>query len=201
MIPVNPSMSTRRRYAMNIITAYANATEDQKLKGKQWYPVAHDLAEMISGGDVRKGAGVIAALSANKSWSENVKLSARAFASGKATGHTKVMLTKATRIMNGEAPENLLPMDLKTGNFYRCIVNPSDPESVCVDRHAHDVAVGRAYGNEERGLSSKSRYNVIADAYRRAAKHLGMVPCELQAIVWVAQVENLRGVGTRGNNH
>lgn len=201
MIPVNPSMSTRRRYALNILAAYRNSTDAQKLKGAQWYPVAHDLAEMISGGDVRKGAGVIAALSANKSWSENVKLSTRAFASGKATGHTKVTLTKATRIMNGEDPTTLLPMGLKTGNFYRSIIDPTDPEPVCVDRHAHDVAVGRIYGEEERGLSSKGRYAAIADAYRRAAKVLGMVPSELQAIVWVAHVENLRGTGTRGNNH
>jgi hypothetical protein len=201
MIPVNPSATTRRRYAHNIINAYANATEEQKLKGKQWYPVAHDLAEMISGGDVRKGAGVIAALSANKSWSENVKLSTRAFASGKATGHTKVMLTKATRIMNGEDPTTLLPMDLKTGNFYRCILDPTDPEPVCIDRHAHDVAVGRTYGEADRGLSSKGRYEALADAYRFAAKLLGMVPSELQAITWVAQVENLRGKGTRGYIH
>lgn len=201
MIPSNPSMSSRRRYALNIITAYRNTTDAQRAKGKQWYPVAHDLAEMISGGDVREGAGVIAALSANKSWSENVKIATRALGSGKATGHVKDAILKATRIMNGADPVDVLPMSSKTGNFYRCILDPTDPEPVCVDRHAHDVAVGKAYGSAERGLSSKKRYEALADAYRRAAKVLGMVPSELQAIVWVAQVESLRGVGTRGNNH
>jgi hypothetical protein len=201
MIPANPSATTRRRYRDNIIRTYLSATEDQVLKGKQWYPVAHDLAEMISGGDIRSGAGVIAALSANKSWAENVKISTRAFASGKASGHTKVMLTKATRIMNGEDPANVLPMDLKTGNFYRCILDPSDPTAVVIDRHAHDVAVGRTFGNDDRGLSSKSRYNALADAYREAAERLGILPQELQAITWVVQVERVRGKGTRRQHH
>jgi hypothetical protein len=200
MIPSNPSETTRRRYRDNILAAYDRATEDQKLKGKQWYPVAHDLAEMISGGDVVKGAGVIAALSANKSWAENVKLSARAFASGKPSGHTKVMITKAVRIMNGEDPVRLLG-GLKTGNFYQCILDPSDPQPVCIDRHAHDVAVGRTFGNQDRGLSAKGRYDALADAYRAAADRIGILPQELQAIVWVAHVETLRGKSTRGHKH
>ena len=165
------------------------------------YPVAHDLAEMISGGDVRKGAGVIAALSANKSWSENVKIATRAFGSGKATGHVKDAINKATRIMNGADPADVLPMGAKTGNFYLCILDPSDPHPVCVDRHAHDVAVGRTFGDADRGLSSKGRYNALASAYRAAAERLGILPSELQAITWVVQVESLRGTSTRGHNH
>lgn len=201
MIPANPSPTTRRRYRDNIIAAYERTTPEQRAKGEQWYPVAHDLAEMISGGDVRMGAGVIAALSANKSWSENVKIATRALGSGKATGHVKDAITKATRIMNGADPTDVLPMGAKTGNFYRCILDPTDPEPVCIDRHAHDVAVGKAYGEADRGLSAKGRYGALADAYRDAAKRLGMIPSTLQAIVWVAQVESLRGVGTRGHNH
>lgn len=201
MIPANPSPTTRRRYRDNIIAAYNAATEDQKAKGKQWYPVAHDLATMIADGDTRKGAGVIAALSANKSWSENTKIATRAFGSGKATGHVRDALTKATRIMNGADPADVLPMGAKTGNFYRCILDPSDPVPVCVDRHAHDVAVGRVFGDDDRGLSAKGRYNALADAYRAAAQILGIVPSELQAVTWVAQVESLHGTATRGNNH
>lgn len=201
MIPANPSPTTLRRYRDNILATYERATEDQKIKGKQWYPVAHDLATMIGDGDTRMGAGVIAALSANKSWSENVKIATRALGSGKATGHVKDAIIKATRIMNGADPVDVLPMSAKTGNFYRCILDPSDPEPVCVDRHAHDVAVGKAYGNDDRGLSSKGRYSALAGAYRAAAERLGILPSELQAITWVVQVESLRGIGTRGNNH
>lgn len=201
MIPANPSPTTLRRYRDNIIATYERATEDQKLKGKMWYPVAHDLATMIADGDTRMGAGVIAALSANKSWSENVKIATRALGSGKATGHVKDAITKATRIMNGADPADVLPMGAKTGNFYRCILDPTDPDPVCVDRHAHDIAVGRTFGDDDRGLSSKGRYNALASAYRAAATRLGILPSELQAITWVVQVESLRGHGTRGYRH
>lgn len=201
MIPANPSATTLRRYRDNIISVYESATEDQKLKGKLWYPVAHDLATMIAEGDTRKGAGVIAALSANKSWSENVKIATRALGSGKATGHLRDALVKATRIMNGADPADVLPMAAKTGNFYRCILDPTDPDPVCVDRHAHDIAVGRTYGDADRGLSSKGRYNALASAYRAAAARLGILPSELQAITWVAQVESLRGQSTRGHRY
>lgn len=201
MIPANPSETSRRRYRDNIIATYNRATEDQRLKGKQWYPVAHDLATMLADGDTRKGAGVIAALSANKSWTENTKIATRAFASGKATGHVKDAILKATRIMNGADPADVLPMSLKTGNFYRCILDPSDPDAVVIDRHAHDIALGRPLGNADRGLSSKGRYDALAGAYRAAAARLGILPSELQAITWTVQVESLRGLGTRGHNH
>jgi hypothetical protein len=201
MIPSNPSPTTLRRYRDNILATYERATEEQKAKGKQWYPVAHDLATMLADGDTRKGAGVIAALSANKSWSENTKIATRALGSGKATGHVRDALTKATRILNGADPADVLPMGAKTGNFYRCILDPADPEPVCVDRHAHDVAVGKAFGNDDRGLSSKGRYAALAGAYRSAAGRLGILPSELQAITWVVQVESLRGIGSRGSNH
>lgn len=198
MIPVNPSPTSRRRYVANILATYDRATEDQKLRGKAWYVTANQLATMIADGDTRKGAGVIAALSANKSWPENTKLAARAFGSGKATGHVRDAITKATRIMNGADPVDVLPMGAKTGNFFLCILNPEDPHAVCVDRHAHDVAVGRIFGNDDRGLSSKGRYNAIADAYRTAAKRLGIAPATLQAITWVVQIESIRRADAYG---
>lgn len=198
MIPCNPSPTTRRRYVRNIIDAYERASEDQKLRGKAWYVTANQLATMISDGDTRRGAGVIAALSANKAWPENTKLATRAFASGKATGHVRNALTKATRIMNGADPADVLPMASKTGNFFLCIDNPSHPTAVCVDRHAHDVAVGRRFGNDDRGLSARGRYNAIADAYRTAAARLSIVPATLQAITWVVQIESIRRADAYG---
>jgi len=201
MIPANPSATTRRRYVSNILAAYNAATEEQKIKGKEWYADAHALAVELAHGDVVKGAGVIAALSANKSWSENVRLARRAFAEGVPSGHTSANLFKAERILKGDDPADVLPMGAKTGNFYMSILDPSDPYPVTVDRHAHDIAVGRTFGDADRGLSSKGRYEAIADAYRRAGKRLGITPSELQAITWVRQVESLRGIGTRGHNH
>lgn len=200
MIPARPSEADVSRYADNIEAAYLAASDEQITRGRRWYATAHDLALMISDGDVVAGAGVLAALSANKSWPENVRLARRAFANGEASGHVGDAVRKVARILSGESPESVLPMDRKTGNFYRLILDPSDPHAVVVDRHAHDIAVGEVYGSADRGLSAQSRYDALAEAYRIAARRLPFAtsPAELQAITWVAQVERLAGQSTRG---
>lgn len=196
MIPIKPSDSTRRRYIRNIIATYNKATEDQKRQGHTWYQSAHQLADMMSEGNVMAGAGVIAALSANKAWDLNQKLARDAF-NGNLRGTFSDALGKAAKIMSGVDPAEVLPMDVKTGNFYRCILDPTDAEAVCIDRHAHDVAVGRPRGTADRGLSSKGRYAVLSLAYRNAAAKLGILPSELQATVWVVWTESLAGVRRR----
>ncbi|WP_223166375.1 DUF7178 family protein [Nonomuraea sp. SYSU D8015] len=189
-IPLPVSDETHERFVANIIYTYGHATQDQWERGKTWYHQANQLAAMISGGDVVTGAGVIAALSSNKRWSDNTKLAARAFLRGEPSGHVGDALTKAARIMAGERPTDVLPMSSKTGQFFLCIANPADPQAVCVDRHAHDVAVGVRYGSENRGLSSKARYQAIADAYRDAARRLDVLPLTVQAVCWVVQIES-----------
>ena len=100
MIPTKPSDSTRRRYQRNIIKTYRQATPDQLARGRAWYRTAHQLADMLSEGNVRQGAGVIAALSANKSWALNQRLAKDAF-QGLVRGHTAENLAKVAK---GESP-------------------------------------------------------------------------------------------------
>lgn len=196
MIPLSPSDGTRRRYVRNIVKVYEQATEDQKVRGSNWYPTAHQLADFLSEGNVQMGAGVIAALSANKAWDLNQKLARRAF-KGDVSGHTGDNLAKVAKILAGADPSEVLPMSAKTGNFYRCILDPADAEAVCIDRHAHDIAAGRPYGDGERGLGAKARYAVVSLAYRNAAAKLGILPSELQATAWVVWTESLAGVNRR----
>jgi hypothetical protein len=188
MIPTQASDKILAQYVRNIVTAYRAATPAQLARGRQWYRVAHDLAEVIGDGDVRMGAGVLAALSANKRWSANVKLATDA-SNGRIHGHTADTLGKVRWMLAGANPEDILPMGLKTGNFYRSIVAPNDPDPVCIDRHAHDVAVGERYGNANRGLSNLRRYATLAHAYRVAARQLGELPSTVQAVTWCAQVD------------
>lgn len=189
-IPARPSESTIRRYATNIVAVYGSASQDQISRGTQWYRVAHDIAAMI-GETVEQGAAVIAILSARNSWERNVKIATDAIATGEPKGHTKANLDKVRRVLNGEDPESVLPMTLKTGHFYRCIVNPDDPDAVVIDRHAHDVAVGRRYSErEDRGLSSQSRYDSLAKAYRIASRRLNVSPATVQAVTWCVQVDS-----------
>ncbi|SFI80808.1 hypothetical protein SAMN05216275_10543 [Streptosporangium canum] len=189
-IDINPDAAIREGYVRNILKVWDSATTDQMARGMNWYRTANQLAEMISDGNVNAGAGVIAALSANKSWGENVKLATRAFANGEPTGHVGDAIRKAARIMSGESPELVLPMDSKTGHFYRCIADPTDADAICIDRHAHDVAVGERYGSADRGLGSKNRYALLAHVYREAAQRLGMLPQVVQAVTWVVWIES-----------
>lgn len=189
MVPVKVDDATREQFVQNIIDAFNDATEDQLQRGRVWYQTAHDIAYMISGGRIREGAGVVAALSANKRWEENVRLAESAYTNGEATGHVKDALRKVEAIMTGTDPEDVLPMGAKTGHFFRCILDPEDPDAVVIDRHAHDVAVGEVYGNENRGLGSKQRYALLAHCYREAALRLKELPSTVQAVTWVRQVE------------
>jgi len=188
MIPTTATDAELQQYVDNIVAAYRAATPDQVTRGRQWYRVAHDLAAMIGDGDVRMGAGLLAALSANKRWSANVTLAEDA-ANGNVHGHTGDTLAKVGKILGGADPTELLPMQVKTGNFYRCIMDPADPDPVVIDRHAHDIAVGERYGQRDRGLSNVNRYATLALAYRLAARKLGVIPSVVQAVTWVRQTE------------
>lgn len=189
MIPVKSTQEQRADYTRAITEMWDTATTDQKRRGRDWYVIAHQLALEISGGDAKKGAGVLAALSANTSWAENCRLAQKAFTDGAASGHVRDAITKANRIMAGEDPTEVLPMKLKTGWFYLCIENPEHPESVVIDRHAHDIAVRQVYGQRDRGLGAQGRYNTLADCYRAAAQTIGEIPSRVQAVTWVAHIE------------
>lgn len=193
IVSLKPSEAEAEQYVRNIITTFHLATADQYERGIKWYRHANEMAYMISGGNVVAGAGVLAALSPQTSWDENTKRAARAFADGKPSGHFEDALRKAARCLAGEDPATVLPMEAKTGHFYRCIVDPDTQDAVCIDRHAHDVAVGqRVRNSEDRGLSSKKRYAVLAHAYREAARRLNHSPCEVQAVTWIVQVDAFR---------
>ncbi|CAM5730880.1 MULTISPECIES: DUF7178 family protein [Streptomyces] len=197
MISIKASGETREHYIGNIISVWRAATPEQMQRGRTWYHVANELASLITDGDARTGAGVIAALSANKSWSENCRLARQAYETGRPVGHFQDALTKVAKIMAGADPAEVLPMERKTGMFFRCIADPSDPDAVVIDRHAHDVAVGETYGNRDRGLGSAGRYALLAHCYREAALRLGELPSIVQSVTWVVHTERIAGTGTR----
>lgn len=185
MIPTMADDQTLETYVTNILTVWNRATEDQLARGRTWYQTANDVATLISEGNTRAGAGVLAALSPQKSWDANVKLATDTLANGEARGHVRNALDKAERIMLGEDPLSVLPADSKTWNFFRAIIDPEDAEAVVIDRHAHDLAVGERYGECDRGLSNKRRYATLALAYRNAANRIDEIPSVVQAVTWV----------------
>lgn len=194
----HPHAATRSRQ-FNTLIRNITTTHDQLHKdyphvlkaGKQWYDQAQEIAEKVGKGNVHQGAGILAALSPQKGWEPNVRMAHEVSKSGTTTGQTGSQLRKAQRILEGEHPTDVLG-GMKETSFYHNIADPNDPHHVTVDRHAHDVAVGKKYGAAERGLGAKGRYDTFHGAYDLAAKRLGIeTPSRLQAGVWVGQEQGL----------
>jgi hypothetical protein len=170
---------THETYVTNILREWDALTPDQIAEGKAWYHVAHSMALGLGNGDIRKGAGILAALSPLKSWEENVKLATQA-ANGNVRGHFPDACRKASAIMAGADPTEVLPMDAKTGNFYLCILDPSDPNAVAVDRHAAHTALGES---RKGGLKPKL-YGELKAAFVDAGARRNVLPSVMQAGVW-----------------
>ena len=196
MLPTKADDDQIWTWVGRIVNIVLKATPDQVERGESWYPMANSLAEYIGQGDVKLGAGLLAAFSANKSWSLNKKLAEDA-ANGNVHGHVEDALAKARRILEGEDPLLVLPQDSKTWNFYRTILDPADPDPVVVDRHVHDAIAGMPYGNQDRNLSNKTRYATLAHAVRLASRELDTIPAVVQPVLWVVHTDLTRGTGTR----
>jgi hypothetical protein len=143
------------------------------------------------------GAGVVAALSPSCEWDVNLRC---AMALVRSRGlrssdddtrfQSRVNCGKGARILSGELPLDVLG-GAKVRSFYVCILDPSDPTAVCVDRHAAAVAYGFTMSDKQMSravavLASVDRYEAIAEAYRAVASARGLLPLEVQAVTWVA---------------
>ncbi len=170
----------------NILACHDRASESVRADGRRWYPAARDIAATLDPDAPERAAGVIAALSPQTSWSENVRLARRAYATGRADGHIRLFCARANAIKNnGETPLSVLG-GKKVRSFFTLIADPYDWYTVCVDRHAVAVALGRTLSDRERKILERvGVYDYIADAYRIAAHSLGIAPHELQAITWL----------------
>lgn len=213
----------------NITAVFRAATDGDRAIGHGWYARAFDLACKLADEqvntlglqteaewerEVRKAAGVIAALSPRLAWRKNVEYAKLAYMTyaGIATQGLMSMRTdgdiseayfagmiptlnanarKAFRILNGEDPEDVLGGP-KVRAFYFTIVNPTDPRAVVVDRHAIDITFGQVLNDQARGLAlgRKGAYDRVSELYRRAARiisaELGEVwtPAQVQATTW-----------------
>lgn len=177
------------------------------------YELAVELAQNSSF-TVSQTAAIIAILSPRMSWDRNVEL-ARYFvktgstvtANGKQI-HTKQQISKLLAVAslnvfpvaqesaieriickhygktgkNGQLLKSGLPS--KTLNFYFNI-RAGNSEHVTVDAHAAGAALDSFAGYDERGILAVRHYEEIASAYVSAAAITGMLPSQLQAVVWL----------------
>lgn len=197
LLTLHPSRVQRKQLVDNILSVYDRASTAARNQGMSWYQTAHDLAGVVGLGDHDKGAGIIAALSANTAWGQNERL-ALAISKGEEVRHLSKVLDKVHRIMAGEPALTVLGNGLKTLNFYLNIREPESPTPVTIDRHAHDLARGRRWGEKQRGLTTATRYQALVDAYRDAAALRGVLPNQMQAVTWCQWRDEIAGTSTRG---
>lgn len=183
-------------YVTNILDTFAQASPQERAEGLTWYASAHDVARDLAG-DVHVGAGVIAALSPQMQWDENIKLAEAWFRKGKRNGHTSPNVRKARHIIEGTRNpfDVLYPVEgKKVWNFFNNIVTRGeDVTFVTIDRHAYSIALGRECDDKERQSIRRKLYETLKAAYIEAAKHVGLSPAQLQATVWLTWRNRLGG--------
>lgn len=167
-------------FAVNIMACYRRTPLD--IRERDWYGTAHALALELSPGDVWRGAGVISALSPLKRWSQNEAMARNAFETGIASGNVGMHNRFAQRILDGEFALDVLNGD-KTRSFAEAIATAGNGRIATIDRHAHDIAMGRAFTDKERKIG-KVLYRNMAAAYSEVADYLGNSVNQIQAITW-----------------
>lgn len=161
--------------------------EDYLKQGRRWYDFVNQWCWHVAHThdiSLHKVAGIVSALSPRNRWDWNLSDAIELIENrDKAKVHTTIVnKKKALAILEGKDIEATLN-GLKTVNFYRCIVNPKDHTSVCVDIWMWRAAFA------DSTLKSKSihpkEYARIQDAVQAVAAKHTMLPLELQAIVWI----------------
>lgn len=177
----------------NITATYRAALVFERVEGKAWYATAREVAVALDPKDPVRAAAIIAVLSPRLPWDRNVKAAAEVY-----QGIQPAVLAgnarKAFALLECDASEfDEYVKGPKVRAFWHAIVNPSDPRSIVVDRHALDVAAGTVLDDDTRGklLGRKGAYDDVCRLYVRAAgilsKEFGPVsPVEVQATTWVA---------------
>lgn len=162
-----------------ILQVLDNATPENKIKGRDWYKKANNYCVYISKQfkvDLPIVVGILSALSPLKEWGLNKRL-LQFYLQGQRNVHTKSQVFKCDLILQGKDIETCLG-GMKTINFYRNILDPTDNEPVTIDRH-----ILKLYP-EIKSLTPK-RYNNIKEDFHQAATNKGTISNRCQAICWL----------------
>ena len=175
----------------NIIKCYETASLSSIRDGATWYKEAQDIATVIGrlGGFKNHqalfvGAGVLAALSPQVEWGDNIQWAIQLVVKG-IRKQTYANHNKALRILQGEKPYNVLG-GAKVRAFYKAIVAPEGSGEPVIDRHALAIYMGRNVTEKElQYLQSPKVMGRLQWAYKKASNEMGIHHHDLQAITWL----------------
>lgn len=184
------------RMIHNITSVYRDADETQHAEGLLWYPnaqkAAHDIAIKYDIA-VYLVVAVIAALSPNNKWSRNVTNADAligAFIRGDGIDSVKVstyhkMKAKAWDILAARPDYDGAKKMLKGQKITSFFMDIMGEFNVTIDGHARNIAYGERVGlTDDRTNIGVREYRALQAAYEEAARRLGLMPYQLQAITW-----------------
>jgi len=180
----------------NIIAVYRDADAVQYNEGLAWYSdaqkAAHDIAVKYDIA-VYIVAAVIAALSPNNKWSRNVTNAATlidAFLRGDGIDSVKVstynkMKAKAWDILAVRPDYDGAKTMLKGQKITSFFMDIMGEFNVTIDGHARNIAYNERVGlADDRTNIGVREYRALQAAYEEAARRVGLMPYQLQAITW-----------------
>ena len=180
----------------NIVSVYRDADETQHAEGLVWYEQAkreayhiamkHDVPVYIV-------VAVIAALSPNNKWARNIVNADAligAFVNGDGIDAVKVstyhkMKQKAWNILWALPSYNDAKRMLKGQKITSFFCDIMGEFNVTIDGHARNIAYGERVGlTDDRSNIGVREYRALQAAYEEAARRVGLMPYQLQAITW-----------------
>jgi len=178
----------------NILWLLEQASPDAHHDGMHWYPDANKWATYKAAQysvEVDVVAAIISALSPRNEWTRNLYDTDQLLMCYERGDHDPQFVKSATFKKNvikawmvrDKEDSTLVTTSPKTRAFVENITWPKGEEAVTVDTWAYRIAEGDLT-LPAKGFSQK-QYDVYAEAYRSAAKYIGLRPCEVQAITWV----------------
>ena len=174
----------------NIVQAYNKASADSFFEGREWYTDANTIAGQVSTllgtEDIRVGAGIIAALSPQIAWGNNIAEALKFTSLGYSTMQTQANNAKAQKIQEGQDPDTILGGH-KVVPFYHAILEPTGQYKPVVDRHAIAIYYGKPVSERQlsRAFGNRKVMRRIQYAYVRASKEVGQHYNVVQATTWV----------------
>lgn len=184
------------QYKNNIRKMYRRSTEQDRIEGLKWYISAYGEAIRLSERyrtTVEEAAKTIAILSPGVKWEVNL-VDAEIMLANWRAGQLIDDFPVSTYRKNKQKAWQYLTESIeykqptvsgfKTYNFYLNILHPEQALGVTVDRHAYRVAIGKPRSGSV--ALSKTLYRTVSQAYATVAREVGILPHELQAVVWCA---------------
>lgn len=188
---------TQDQVVDNLLSLYKGAGSPILEQGLGWYQSAKMEALRLSQAyflaSYRHAAGVISVLSPAVKWEVNLRDAETACAARKGEDFKvstyRQFKQKAIAIRDGDHPKKWINPKTapKTWAFYQCISNPESKNYVVIDRHALAAAMGRNLTDKERSsvLKRVGAYEWWSGRYKEAAAEVGVLPLQMQAVVWL----------------